>query len=76
MPNNHEEINTEQTSNHQKSNEIQTEQRQTKQQLGARVLSQAHFESNHPIVESSFNKDMNRGENSLVKIMSVGILAI
>jgi len=36
---------------------------QREQRFGARILSHAHFESSHrPIVESSFNKALKRGE--------------
>ena len=37
--------------------------RKQNQQLGARILSQVHFESSHkPIVESSFDKALKKGE--------------
>ena len=41
----------------------ETDERQYNQQVGAKVLSQAHFESSHqPIVESSFSKALKKGE--------------
>ena len=41
----------------------ETDDREHNQQLGAKVLSQIHFESSHqPIVESSFNKANKKGE--------------
>ena len=41
----------------------ETDERAQDQQLGAKVLSQIHFESSHqPIVESSFNKAIKHGE--------------
>ena len=41
----------------------ETDERELDQQLGAKILSQVHFESSHqPIVESTFNKALKRGE--------------
>lgn len=41
----------------------ETDRRQYNQQVGTKVLSQVNFESSHkPIVESSFNKALKRGE--------------